>query len=509
MVACLLKQRILKTFLHNRNALVTTLLDSLEEGILLFHRRRGIVAVNRQACSFLGQPAEKLYGRSNLPSLWSCIRPDGTPFAKQDFPVTLTLKTAQAQREVCMGVIRPDRQRFWLTVNTQQVMLDDELFVFVSFWDITDQFEGNLQLQQRNELFDKVFNKSSIGIAFVSLEGKWLEVNEAICTILGYSRVELLSLTFQQITFPDDLAPDLDKVNQLLAGQTEAYQLEKRYYHKNGEVIWCLLSVTLMRHADGSPKFFISRLIDITEQKNLVHTLELQNHVLEDTRRQLQTQVQRLLEFNRIVAHNLRGPVSNIKQLCDVFPEMEPDEQQELLAMLSPIADSLLETLHDVQAVINVQNHEKVAVDLCDVSVLLNRVEQQLSLQINAKKATIIHELTVPSIKYSRAYLENILYNLISNALKFTHPERESEIRVATKQVGNENVLTVSDNGLGINLELHGNELFKYKKRFHPNHEGTGVGLFLIKNQIEALGGEIRVQSIPGQGTSFYILLKI
>ncbi len=485
------------------------MLDSLEEGIILFHPNRRIIAANRKACAFLGHSAEELYGKSLLNSRWSIIRPDGTRFAKKDYPVNITLKTGQAQREVCMGIIRPDGARFWLMVNTQQVNIKDELYIYVSFWDATDRIEANLQQEQRNELFDKVFDKASIGIAFVGLEGQWLEVNQAVCTILGYNRSELLTLTFLDITLPEDLAPDLERVEQLLKGEIDTYQLEKRYYHKNGSLVWCLLSVTLMRNPDGSPKFFISRLVDITEQKNLVHTLEIQNNLLHDTRPKLQAQMNQLMEFNRIVAHNLRGPASNIKQICDAFPEMEPAEQQEFLGMLSPIADSLLDTLRDMHSVINIQAAEGVQIEVCDVLALLHRVEQHLSLQIKAKNAIILRQLNVAFFNYSRAYLENIIYNLLSNALKFSRSNAALEIRVSTQQMGPHFVLKVSDNGLGMDLNLYGGDLFKYKKRFHPNHEGSGVGLFMLKNQVEALGGEIHVESQPQQGTTFTVLLKI
>src|SRR5258705_549692 len=118
------------------------------------------------------------------------------------------------------------------------------------------------------ELFPRnAFDFAPIGMAIVSPEGKWLQVNRAICEIVGYQAVELQLLTFQDITHPDDLEADLGYLEQLLRGEIRSYQMEKRYFHKNGHVVWVLLSVTLARRMDGTPLHFISQIQDITQRK--------------------------------------------------------------------------------------------------------------------------------------------------------------------------------------------------------------------------------------------------
>jgi diguanylate cyclase (GGDEF)-like protein/PAS domain S-box-containing protein len=122
-------------------------------------------------------------------------------------------------------------------------------------------------LEQSEARFRNAFDFAAIGMAIVSLEGKWLQVNRAICEIVGYSAVELQLLSFQDITHPDDLEADLGYVKQLLRGEIRTYQMEKRYFHKNGHVVWVLLSVTLVRRMDGTPLHFISQIQDITQRK--------------------------------------------------------------------------------------------------------------------------------------------------------------------------------------------------------------------------------------------------
>ena len=122
-------------------------------------------------------------------------------------------------------------------------------------------------LLEPNSLFQNAFEFAAIGMALVSPEGKWLRVNRAICEITGYTEAELLERTFQDITHPDDLEADLENVRKMLAGEIKTYQMKKRYFHKNGSIVWILLSVSLVRTKSGEPLFFIGQIQDITRQK--------------------------------------------------------------------------------------------------------------------------------------------------------------------------------------------------------------------------------------------------
>lgn len=122
-------------------------------------------------------------------------------------------------------------------------------------------------LKNNEETLHKIQENAPIGMAIVSLEGKWLEVNQSICDIVGYSRTELQKLTFQEITLPEDLDKDLAYVDQLLANKIKSYQMEKRYYHKNGQPVWVLLTVTLMRDEGGKPLYFITQVLNIDDRK--------------------------------------------------------------------------------------------------------------------------------------------------------------------------------------------------------------------------------------------------
>ncbi len=140
--------------------------------------------------------------------------------------------------------------------------------------ELIDHRKAELALHDSEERFRKAFQDSAIGMALVGLDGHWLKVNDALCRIVGYSEQELLSRTFQDITYPDDLPLDMDFKDRLLSGEIDHFQSEKRYVHKDGHVVWVRLSVSLIRDAQNSPIHFVTQVDDITVRKQAMQTIE-------------------------------------------------------------------------------------------------------------------------------------------------------------------------------------------------------------------------------------------
>ncbi len=133
--------------------------------------------------------------------------------------------------------------------------------------DITESKQAEIALQESQARFGSAFEYAPIGMAMVSPDGQWLKVNHALCKLIGYTEKEILKKTFQDITHPDDMETDLNYVQQMLAGERESYQMEKRYFHKSGEIVWVLLTVSLVKDNQAIPQYFISQIQDITERK--------------------------------------------------------------------------------------------------------------------------------------------------------------------------------------------------------------------------------------------------
>jgi diguanylate cyclase (GGDEF)-like protein/PAS domain S-box-containing protein len=156
----------------------------------------------------------------------------------------------------------------WYDIRDRAVeWIDGRMARLEIAYDISKRKNRESALLESEERFQGAFQYASIGIALVSPEGKWIKVNSALCSIVGYSEEELLSLTFQDITHPDDLDADLEYVRQMLSGEIRNFHMEKRYYHKDGHIVWILLSVSLVRDKYKNPLYFVAQIQDITDRK--------------------------------------------------------------------------------------------------------------------------------------------------------------------------------------------------------------------------------------------------
>ena len=151
--------------------------------------------------------------------------------------------------------------------NAQLHCVRQNLMLRISFIDVTEQKKIENALTESEQAFRLTFNQAAVGIARVSTEGTWLDVNQKFCDIVGYSKAELLTRTFQDITHPDDMAADLDYLQQMLAGQLASIAMEKRYLHKSGETVWVNVTVGLAQNSDGTPKYFIAVVENISARK--------------------------------------------------------------------------------------------------------------------------------------------------------------------------------------------------------------------------------------------------
>ncbi len=168
--------------------------------------------------------------------------------------------------------------------RTERITMPDGRYgVVCHFYDLSERLRYEADLREAEERFRSTFEQAAVGIAHVSPDGHWLLVNERLCEITGYSRSELTELTFQQITHPDDLVDDLSYLQRILDGELDHYAMIKRYLRRDGGLIWVNLTVSLVREADGAPKYFISVVEDITERKRAEDALMTSEELLAST----------------------------------------------------------------------------------------------------------------------------------------------------------------------------------------------------------------------------------
>lgn len=625
------------------------------------------------------------------------------------------------------------------------------------------------ELKIHEQRYKDAFNNSPIGQAWVSPEGHWLKVNKKLCDIVGYTIDELLNTTFQEITYPDDLYSDLKYVSDLLRGEIEWYQMDKRYYHKSGKIVWVKLAVSLVRNKQGEPLYFVSQIQDVSEQKEAekklhdankelstlfdsitnfliiatdrngliknynrgaeimlgytaeemvnkqtpaifhikseveerakeltelygrpikgfdvlvikakeggyeegdwtfvtkdgrhipvhlvitpvyddngdvtgflgiaadiseakkaqqalrdseakyrrifesvqdvfyqtdrdgiitdispsiekysgykrsyiigkpsaefyyyvedreklaqallekgyVNDFELRMKTFDDklvyvsvnahfvvnkdgnitgtegsmrdiSERKLKEQQltntldiiseqnKRLFNFAHIVSHNLRSHSGNLELLLVLYNEAKNDEEKTvLLQYLKTVSVQLSETISHLNEVVSIQtniSHQRKKINLHDY---VENARSTLFGEISMHD--IVFENNVPAdifVYYNEAYLESILLNFLSNAIKYRNHERQAFVKANAYYEQENLILEIEDNGVGIDLDKYGDKIFGMYKTFHGNEDAKGIGLFIAKNQIEAMGGRVDVESQVGIGTKFKIYLS-
>jgi PAS domain S-box-containing protein len=490
-----------------------SVIDMIDEGVVVQSKEGRIIGFNERACRILSLAPDQLIGRTSFDPVWETVFPDGRAARGEEHPASITLRTGEAQYNVIMGVKTGTGQMRWMSVNTRMVTLLNDDFMFASFTDVTDFFLNNQLLKEQQqrirsseEKFAKSFRYSGIGKAIVSPEGRMIEVNEAFSKMLGYSREEIQYLRFHDITHPDDLAKDVELVEQMLRREIETYQLEKRYIRKNGQIIWVLLTVSLVWDMEDKPQFFISQVQEITEVKKLNSWLTERNEELLKTQNALSRKISQLKDFAGIITHDVRGPAANIRKMLDLYETATDIETRNTaFSFLKKTSDQLVNNLNELIQVLQLHLEEDIPHADCDFAAVITDISHQFADAMLEKKAELHTTLGVRSVHYPKIYLQSILYNLISNSLKYSKPGSPCEINITTWAEDGRTKLSVRDNGLGFNLDMHRQSIFKFRKSFHAGFDSKGIGLYLVKNQVEELGGSISVESEEGKGSTFTI----
>src|SRR5262249_23254182 len=170
---------------------------------------------------------------------------------------------------------RKDGADLWAIVSTNPFLNEQGEFTgsLAMITDVTKRRQAEEALRESEQRFRATFDQAPIGIAPVGTEGQWLRVNQKLCDIVGYTQEELLERTFQDVTHPDDLEPDLANIRRVLANEIQTYSMEKRYIRKDGSLVWIHLTMSLLREPTGAPKYFISTVEEIGERKPLQQPL--------------------------------------------------------------------------------------------------------------------------------------------------------------------------------------------------------------------------------------------
>jgi len=259
---------------------------------------------------------------------------------------------------------------------------------------------------------------------------------------------------------------------------------------------------------------------DITVQKNIETGLEFKieeralelaasNKRLNEIITELNNTNKYLDNFVHAIAHDLRAPVANLKLTEEVFRNANEQQKKKLLSSIHKNINRLDMTLKGLVQIIDTQDNREMSKDGIDVIAIVNQVLAAHQEKINEVKAEVlINKNTEEKIRYVEGYIRSIIRNLLTNALKYTFPGRKPVIEISFDREGDFFILSVKDNGPGIDLSKYGKNLFNPFQRISSKTDGMGIGLHIVNNMVTRNGGHIRVESEPGKGTEFILYLK-
>jgi signal transduction histidine kinase len=256
---------------------------------------------------------------------------------------------------------------------------------------------------------------------------------------------------------------------------------------------------------------------ELTEARQIIehqhHAIQLKNETLEEEveerTRELMEYNEQLEEFAFITAHNLRAPVARILGLGQLLKHSKPDEALSICEKMVYTTTEIDQVVRDLNMILAIRKDNPLILAPVNFSDVANMALTFLEKEISATNANIALDFSdAESVVSVKTYVDNILINLLSNSLKYRDPQRVPSITISTKRVDEYICLTISDNGLGIDMTLFGKKIFTLYSRFHTHVEGKGIGLYLVKAHVTALGGKVEVASEPGRGSTFSIFLR-
>ncbi|MFN0203779.1 MAG: PAS domain-containing protein, partial [Bacteroidia bacterium] len=363
--------------------------------------------------------------------------------------------------------------------------------------------ESQKESQTKIKQLSLVAEKATNGVLIADKEGNAVWANHAFLEMFEISMDKLLYQRPSKL-FNRTGASEVEEADRL---NPTNYVIEKEVLTYNGTAKWVQLNHTAIKDENDQLIQQIEILTDITDHKLAEQTLMEKQTQLQQLLDVTSNQNQRLQNFAHIVSHNIRSHSSNLSMLTTFLtPDEHDKEQQKFFEMLKKSTNKLAETVENLNEIITIQNNvNQPKTQLC-IYEEIEKTTQALNTIILANEVTVQNLVEKDACIYGlKPYIESILLNMLTNAIKYRSPERKAVITFSAEKSGFFWVLAIQDNGLGIDLSKHGHKLFGMYKTFHVNADARGIGLFITKNQVEAMGGKIEVESEVDKGTIFFI----
>ncbi|OOY54708.1 hypothetical protein BOW11_11260 [Solemya velum gill symbiont] len=505
------------------------LVQNLQAGVVVHGPDSQILLANEQASIILGLSVEQMKGKVAIDPVWNFVREDGTVMPLEEYPVQRVLDTHQPIRGLMIGVDHPARKdRVWVLVSAfPELDADGQLLhAIITFTDITAQKLADQNLRKLSQAVEQ----SPESIVITNLDTEIEYVNEAFIKAAGYSREEAIGQNPRILNSGKTLQKTYTEMWGKLT-QGESWSGEFINQRKDGSEYIEFAIISPLRQPGGSITHYVAVKEDITEKKRLVKELEDHRHHLEDlveirtralaiARQQADAANEAKSAFIANTSHEIRTPMNAIIGMTHLALNTELDDvQANYISKAHSSANALLSLLNDILDLSKIEA-DKLELERVDFNIreVLNSnlsiiktsaVERGISLSTDI--ASDIPEHLLGDL----SRLGQVLLNLLSNALKFSSEGDEVSVTVSLQEKNEQDYVlnfSVKDTGIGISSK-------EQKKLFQPfsqadssttrKYGGTGLGLIISKKIVEAMGGEIGIESEPGVGSNFHFFVRL
>ena len=363
-------------------------------------------------------------------------------------------------------------------------------------------------LLANDEVSKATFELAAIGMAHIATDGRFLQVNDKLCSIVGYQRDELLRMTFRDITHPDDLAADLNCMRRALSSEIKTYSLKKRYVCKDRSIVWANLNVSLVRSKTGAARHFISVVEDITARQNAEEELAKLRQQLWHTDR-----VEQIAAVTASLAHELSQPLTAIltnAQVGSRFMATGNPDPKEIREIFADIVEDEKRAAAVVRGLRNLLRNKETTREKINLADAIQRIIEMLHSEFLEKQVQLKLDLEPDAFALADvAQVQQVVLNLVMNALEAMQcqliGQRRLELTMRRNESG-EALVAVCDSGSGIHDDLQ-------QKVFEPfwtsKQEGMGIGLVISRSIIESYKGHLWFSNNPRQGVTFYFTLPL
>ena len=388
----------------------------------------------------------------------------------------------------------------WVNVSGKPLYKNGEYVGLIGIvQDITDFVQKEQKTKDNEHLLKTLINNLPLQIYIKDTQSKKLLANKSELQFLGIeNESDIIGKDDFDLYDRATAQKFRDEDIEVMISQIPMLNKELTRTNPDGSIITFLSSKIPLIGENGEVTGLVGISMDISEQKQKQKELKSLISVTS-------SQNKKLINFAHIVSHNLRSHSANFAMLLDFLGNEEDEkERHKIMEMLSDSSKSLMETLHNLNDIVAINTESNIIKKEVNFNKKLNAVLKQVNNQLITAKATVISEVSDDvNINVVPDYLKNILTNIITNAIKYKKPKVDPVIKLSVNYVQNYTVISIEDNGLGMDLKKYGTKLFGMYKTFHGNSDAKGLGLYITKNQIEAMHGKISANSQVGIGSTF------